>query len=63
MELRSSGFRNGAAIPPRFTCDGEDVSPPLEWADAPAETRSFVLLCEDPDARRWVPLSTIKATT
>ena len=50
MELRSSGFHNGAAIPRRFTCDGEDVSPPLEWTDAPAETRSFVLLCEDPDA-------------
>jgi Raf kinase inhibitor-like YbhB/YbcL family protein len=50
MELRSSGFRNGAAIPRRFTCDGEDVSPPLEWANVPAGTRSFVLLCEDPDA-------------
>ena len=50
MELRSSGFRNGATIPRRFTCDGEDVSPPLQWANAPAGTRSFVLLCDDPDA-------------
>jgi Raf kinase inhibitor-like YbhB/YbcL family protein len=50
MRLRSSAFADGAAIPRRFTCDGEDVSPPLNWADAPAGTRSFVLLCDDPDA-------------
>ena len=50
MELRSSGFRNGTTIPRRFTCDGEDASPPLEWSGAPAGTRSFVLLCDDPDA-------------
>jgi hypothetical protein len=31
-------------------CDGEDLSPPLQWSDAPAVTRSFVLLCDDPDA-------------
>ena len=34
----------------RFTCDGEDVSPQLEWVNVPAGTRSFALLCEDPDA-------------
>ena len=50
MELRSSGFRNGTMIPRRFTCDGEDVSPPFEWSGTPAGTRSFVLLCDDPDA-------------
>jgi len=50
MELRSNGFRDGTAIPRRFTCDGENVSPPLEWSDTPAGTRSFVLLCDDPDA-------------
>lgn len=50
MELRSSGFPHGTAIPRRFTCDGEDLSPPLQWANAPAATRSFVLLCDDPDA-------------
>ena len=37
-------------MPGRFTCDGEDVSPPLEWSDAPAGTKCFALLCEDPDA-------------
>ena len=50
MQLRSSGFFDGATIPRRYTCDGEDLSPPLEWSGAPAGTRSFVLLCDDPDA-------------
>ena len=50
MRLSSSAFPDGAAIPRRLTCDGENLSPPLEWSDAPAETRSFVLLCDDPDA-------------
>lgn len=50
MQLRSSGFSDGAAIPRRFTCDGEDVSPALEWSGMPTGTRSFVLLCDDPDA-------------
>lgn len=50
MRLRSSDFADGAAIPRRFTCDGDDVSPALEWSEAPAGTRSFALLCEDPDA-------------
>src|SRR5262249_26261648 len=34
----------------RFTCDGDDISPPLNWTDAPTDARSFVLLCDDPDA-------------
>jgi len=50
MELRSSGFGNGTTIPRRFTCDGQDVSPPLAWTNPPTGTRSFVLLCNDPDA-------------
>jgi Raf kinase inhibitor-like YbhB/YbcL family protein len=58
MRLSSSAFSEGGVIPRRFTCDGENLSPPLQWADAPAETRSFVLLCDDPDApagtwRHW----------
>ena len=50
MQLRSSGFFDAATIPRRCACDGEDLSPPLEWSGAPAGTRSFVLLCDDPDA-------------
>ncbi len=60
MEKRTSGtmtfalsspeFDDGAGIPGRFTCEGEDVSPHLTWSDAPAGTHSFVLLCDDPDA-------------
>ena len=50
MQLSSSAFSNGSAIPRRFTCDGENLSPPLDWEAAPSTTRSFVLLCDDPDA-------------
>jgi Raf kinase inhibitor-like YbhB/YbcL family protein len=50
MELKSSAFSDGAAIPRRFTCEGENLSPPLQWSDAPAGTRSFTLLCDDLDA-------------
>jgi len=50
MQLSSSAFSSGAAIPRRFTCDGEDLSPAFDWMAAPATTRSFVLLCDDPDA-------------
>ena len=50
MQLSSTAFSDGSAIPRRYTCDGEDLSPPLEWSDPPGDTRSFVLLCDDPDA-------------
>ena len=50
MWLRSSAFDDGATILRQFTGEGEDVSPPLEWDEAPPGTRSFVLLCDDPDA-------------
>lgn len=50
MQLSSTAFSDGTAIPSRYTCDGEDISPPLSWSDPPAGTRSFVLLCDDHDA-------------
>jgi len=50
MQLSSSAFSTGSAIARRFTCDGEDLSPPFDWQAAPPTTRSFVLLCDDPDA-------------
>lgn len=52
--LTSPAFVDGADIPPRFSCDGADESPPLEWHGAPADTRSLVLVVRDPDARGFV---------
>jgi Raf kinase inhibitor-like YbhB/YbcL family protein len=48
--LSSTAFRDGAAIPVKHTCDGVDASPQLAWSDAPAGTRSFALIADDPDA-------------
>jgi Raf kinase inhibitor-like YbhB/YbcL family protein len=50
MQLRSHAFPDGTTIPAKYTCDGNDISPPLEWSAPPTGARSFVLLCEDPDA-------------
>ncbi len=50
MVLRSPAFSEGGMIPPRYTCDGDDVSPPLSWTDVPDGTVSFALICDDPDA-------------
>ena len=50
MLLVSTVFAEGAAIPARYTCDGDDVSPPLAWEGAPAGTRGYALVCDDPDA-------------
>jgi Raf kinase inhibitor-like YbhB/YbcL family protein len=52
MKLWSTAFDEGAMLPPHFTCDGDGVSPPLEWDDVPDGTQSFALVCEDPDAPR-----------
>ena len=41
-------------MPSRYTCEGENISPPLEWADAPVETKSFALFMEDMDAPKGV---------
>jgi len=50
FNLTSRAFAEGGEIPKRFTCEGEDVSPDLAWADLPAGTRSLVLIVDDPDA-------------
>jgi Raf kinase inhibitor-like YbhB/YbcL family protein len=48
--LKSPQWKQGDTIPQRFTCDGKDVSPPLQWDGAPTGTKSFSLVTEDPDA-------------
>src|SRR5579862_404929 len=50
FQLTSRAFKDGEPIPPHYTADGEDVSPPLEWKDPPAGTKSLTLICDDPDA-------------
>ncbi|MER3412242.1 MAG: YbhB/YbcL family Raf kinase inhibitor-like protein [Thermoleophilia bacterium] len=50
MELTTSAFPDQGRIPARYTCEGEDVSPPLSWTDPPPGARSLALIVEDPDA-------------
>lgn len=50
MMLTSRAFAEGETIPTRYTCDGENLSPPLAWTGAPEGTASFALICDDPDA-------------
>jgi Raf kinase inhibitor-like YbhB/YbcL family protein len=50
FEITSDAFAEGGTIPSRHTCDGENVSPSLSFAGAPAGTRSLALVVEDPDA-------------
>jgi hypothetical protein len=50
IRLTSKSFADGDMIPIRFTCNGEDVSPPLEWSGVPPNARSLALVMDDPDA-------------
>ena len=50
LEIESSAFKAGEFIPKKYSCQGEDVSPPLNWSGAPEGTRSFLLIRDDPDA-------------
>ena len=52
IPLTSPAFAYGEKIPVRFTCEGDDISPPLQWSGAPVETRSYALIMDDPDAPR-----------
>jgi len=48
--ITSDAFQEGEAIPTKYTCDGDDLSPDLRWSDIPPNTKSLALICEDPDA-------------
>ena len=50
LQLISRAFKEGGMIPAHYTADGEDVSPPLDWSYIPDGTKSFAILCDDPDA-------------
>ncbi len=50
FELTSTAFAPGEPIPRKYTCDGQNISPPLQWGDPPQGTRSFALISDDPDA-------------
>lgn len=52
LTLKSPAFADGERIPEEYARDGQNISPPLEWDGEPRDTKSFALICEDPDAPR-----------
>jgi len=50
LTIQSSAFGPMGAIPRKYTCDGDDIAPPLQWSGAPERTQSFALIVDDPDA-------------
>lgn len=56
MKITSPAFEHNQEVPSKYTCDGENVNPPLQFSDVPSEAKSLVLIVDDPDApsRVWV---------
>ena len=50
LQIASDAFETNGLIPKKYTCDGENLSPPLRWNDPPVGTQSFALISDDPDA-------------
>ncbi len=68
MQVVSTDFENNQTIPKQFTADGRDISPAISWSGAPQGTKSFALICHDPDAPNgnwvhWVVYNVPPATT
>lgn len=68
IQVTSTAFAEGQPIPDKYTCAGSDVSPPVTWSGAPAGTKSFALIADDPDApmgvwAHWVIYNLPPATT
>lgn len=55
IRVTSKAFGSGQPIPPKYTADGADVSPPLSWDGAPKGTKEIALIVDDPDAPRAEP--------
>ena len=56
VTISSTAFSNGSLIPPQYTCDGANISPPLQWSGLPPSTKALALIVDDPDApaKTWV---------
>lgn len=54
--LESPAYSRHGLIPPKYTCDGENISPPLRWSNVPGGTQTFAIIFDDPDApaKIWV---------
>ena len=68
MTVTSTAFDDGGTVPTRFTCDGDDVSPPLAWSGPPTDAAALALVVDDPDAPRgtfthWVVLDIPTSTS
>lgn len=70
LQVTSSAFGDGAEIPTEFTCEGSDAQPPLAWSGAPAGTKAYAVIVDDPDApdpaapkTTWVHLVAITNAT
>src|SRR5262250_498274 len=50
IRVSSPAFMDGARIPRKYTCDGDNVAPPIEWSGMPDGARSVAIVCDDPDA-------------
>lgn len=50
MKITSTAFKEGGLIPSKYTCDGDNFSPQLSWSGTPDNTKSFAIICDDPDA-------------
>jgi len=56
MKISSAAFENNSLIPSKYTCEGQEINPPLEFKDVPEDTKSLALIVDDPDApmKTWV---------
>ncbi|PIR07319.1 MAG: YbhB/YbcL family Raf kinase inhibitor-like protein [Candidatus Komeilibacteria bacterium CG11_big_fil_rev_8_21_14_0_20_36_20] len=54
MKITSPAFGNNQSIPRQYTCDGENINPPLEFLEVPVGTKSLVLIMEDPDVPKYI---------